>query len=173
MAYFKYFNEIGYDLSREDEGLKIRSITNVLNRTRKKLEITNAAIFEQYFINDGDRADTLAYQYYDDSTLHWIIMYANYMTNPYYDWPLTYFDLQKYVAKKYDNINGIHHYEDSDGNVVDAPNTIISPSGRTSGPADAITNFVYEERLNDQKRVIDIIRVEYVEQIVNEFKELL
>ena len=173
MAYFKYFNEIGYDLSREDEDLRIRSITNVLNRTRKKLEITNAAIFEQYFINDGDRADTLAYQFYDDSTLHWIIMYANYMTNPYYDWPLTYFDLQKYIAKKYDNINGIHHYEDSDGNVVDAPNTIISPSGRTSGPADAITNFVYEERLNDEKRVIDIIRVEYVEQIVNEFKELL
>lgn len=173
MAYFKYFNEIGYDLSRGDEDLRIRSITNVLNRTRKKLEITNAAIFEQYFINDGDRADTLAYQFYDDSTLHWIIMYANYMTNPYYDWPLTYFDLQKYIAKKYDNINGIHHYEDSDGNVVDAPNTIISPSGRTSGPADAITNFVYEERLNDQKRVIDIIRVEYVEQIVNEFKELL
>ena len=151
MAYFKYFNEIGYDLSREDEDLRIRSITNVLNRTRKKLEITNAAIFEQYFINDGDRADTLAYQFYDDSTLHWIIMYANYMTNPYYDWPLTYFDLQKYIAKKYDNINGIHHYEDSDGNVVDAPNTIISPSGRTSGPADAITNFVYEERLNDEK----------------------
>jgi len=173
MAYFKYFNKIGYDLSGEDEGLRLRSITNVLNRTRKKLEITNAAIFEQYFINDGDRADTLAYQFYDDSTLHWIIMYANYMTNPYYDWPLTYFDLQKYVAKKYDNINGIHHYEDSDGNVVDAPNTIISPSGRTSGPADAITNFVYEERLNDQKRVIDVIRVEYVEQIVTEFKELL
>ena len=173
MAYFSYFNKIGYDLSREDESVKLRSITNVLNRVRKKLEITNAAIFEQYFVNDGDRADTLAYQYYDDSTLHWIIMYANYMTNPYYDWPLTYFDLQKYVAKKYDNINGIHHYEDSDGNVVDAPNTIISPSGRTSGPADAITNFVYEERLNDQKRVIDVIRVEYVEQIVNEFKELL
>jgi len=173
MAYFSYFNKIGYDLSREDEGVKLRSITNVLNRVRKKLEITNAAIFEQYFVNDGDRADTLAYQYYDDSTLHWIIMYANYMTNPYYDWPLTYFDLQKYVAKKYDNINGIHHYEDSDGNVVDAPNTIISPSGRTSGPADAITNFVYEERLNDQKRVIDVIRVEYVEQIVTEFKELL
>jgi len=173
MAYFSYFNKIGYDLSREDESVKLRSITNVLNRVRKKLEITNAAIFEQYFVNDGDRADTLAYQYYDDSTLHWIIMYANYMTNPYYDWPLTYFDLQKYVAKKYDNINGIHHYEDSDGNVVDAPNTIISPSGRTSGPADAITNFVYEERLNDQKRVIDVIRVEYVEQIVTEFKELL
>lgn len=173
MAYFSYFNKIGYDLSREDESVKLRSITNVLNRVRKKLEITNAAIFEQYFVNDGDRADTLAYQYYDDSTLHWIIMYANYMTDPYYDWPLTYFDLQKYVAKKYDNINGIHHYEDSDGNVVDAPNTIISPSGRTSGPADAITNFVYEERLNDQKRVIDVIRVEYVEQIVTEFKELL
>ena len=175
MAYFSYFNKIGYDLSREDEGVKLRSITNVLNRVRKKLEITNAAIFEQYFINDGDRADTLAYQYYDDSTLHWIIMYANYMTNPYYDWPLTYFDLQKYVAKKYDNINGIHHYEDSDGNEVQEPGTPIDVGVPPvlAGNATAVTNFIYEERLNDNKRTIDIIRVEYISQIVQEFKKLI
>ena len=173
MAYFNYFPKIAYDVRGDKNNIRIDRITNVLARIRKKVEITNVSFFQQYFIQDSDRADTLAYQIYGDSTLHWIIMYANYMTNPYYDWPLTYFDLQRYVAKKYDNINGIHHYEDSDGNVVDAPNTIISPSGRTSGPADAITNFVYEERLNDEKRVIDVIRVEYVEQIVTEFKELL
>ncbi len=173
MAYFKYFTNISYSLSTKEETNKVQSITNVLARARKKLEITNTSIFEQYFIKDSDRADSLAYRFYGDSTLHWIILYANYMTNPYYDWPLTYFDLQRYVAKKYDNINGIHHYEDSDGNEVDAPNTIISPSGRTSGPADAITNFVYEERLNDKKRVINVIRVEYIEQIINEFKNIL
>ena len=81
MAYFSYFNKIGYDLSREDESVKLRSITNVLNRVRKKLEITNAAIFEQYFVNDGDRADTLAYQYYDDASLWWIIASANNIHN--------------------------------------------------------------------------------------------
>ena len=42
------------------------------------------------------------------------------MTDPYYDWPMTYFDLQKYIVKKYANPNGIHHYEDANGYEVDS-----------------------------------------------------
>ena len=162
MAYFKYFSTINYSLADDDQNVKINTIKNILSRVRKKLEITNAAIFEQYFINDGDRADTLAYEYYGDSTLHWVIMYANYMTNPYYDWPLPYFDLQKFVAKKYTDINGVHHYEDEDGYEVDS----------TEAGATAVTNFVYEETLNDQKRTINIIRPEYIQEVLKEFKTL-
>ncbi len=163
MAYFKYFPEIVYDVRGKKDDLRLDFITNILVRVRKKLEITNAAIFEQYFVRDGDRADTLAYQFYDDSTLHWIILYANYMTNPYYDWPMTYYDLQKYIAKKYANPNGIHHYEDANGYEVDS-----DVPGAT-----AITNSIYEETLNDEKRTINIIRPEYVPQIVREFKKLI
>jgi len=163
MAYFKYFPEIVYDVRGKKDNLRLDFITNILVRVRKKLEITNAAIFEQYFVRDGDRADTLAYQFYDDSTLHWIILYANYMTNPYYDWPMTYFDLQKYIAKKYANPNGIHHYEDANRYEVDS-----DVPGAT-----AITNSIYEETLNDEKRTINIIRPEYVPQIVREFKKLM
>ena len=175
MAYFNYFPTTVYDVRGDKNNVRIDRVTNVLVRARKKLEITNAAFFEQYFIRDSDRADTLAYQYYGDSTLHWLIMYANYMTNPYYDWPLTYFDLQRYVAKKYDNINGIHHYEDSDGNEVQEPGTPIDVGVPPvlAGNATAVTNFIYEERLNDNKRTIDIIRVEYISQIVQEFKKLI
>jgi hypothetical protein len=172
MSYFTYFPTTVYDVRGDKNKIRIDRITNVLVRARKKLEITNAGLFEKYFIVDGDRADTLAYQFYRDSTLHWLIMYANYMTNPYYDWPLAYFDLQKFVAKKYDNINGIHHYEDSDGNEVQEPGTLEAP-GVTASGGIAITNFVYEERLNDKKRTIDIIRIEYVSQIVKEFKKLI
>jgi hypothetical protein len=172
MSYFTYFPTTAYDVRGDKNKLRIDRITNVLVRARKKLEITNAGLFEQYFIADGDRADTLAYQFYKDSTLHWLIMYANYMTNPYYDWPLPYFDLQKFVAKKYTNINGIHHYEDSDGNEVQEPGTLESP-GVIAGGANIVTNFVHEERLNDKKRTIDIIRIEYVSQIVKEFKKLI
>ena len=164
MAYFDYLPIIGYDVRGEKNNKRVDLITNVLIRVRKKLNIINAALFEQYFISDGDRADTLAYEMYGDSTLHWVIMYANYMTNPYYDWPLTYFDLQKFVAKKYpDNTNGIHHYEDADGYEVDS-----DASGAT-----AVTNFVYEESLNDSKRTINIIRGEYLPQILEEFKTFI
>jgi hypothetical protein len=164
MAYFSYFPTIGYDVRGEKNNVRVQSITNVLVRIRKKMNVINSAFFEQYFINDGDRADILAHQFYGDSTLHWVIMYANYMTNPYYDWPLPYFDLQKFVAKKYpDNINGIHHYEDADYYEVDS----------TASGATAVTNFVYEETLNDSKRSINIIRGEYLSQVLEEFKTLI
>ena len=164
MAYFDYFPTIGYDVRGEKNNSRVQAITNVLVRIRKKLNVVNSAFFEQYFISDGDRADTIAHQMYDDSTLHWVVLYANYMTNPYYDWPLPYFDLQKFVAKKYpDNINGIHHYEDADGYEVDS-----DASGAT-----AVTNFVYEESLNDSKRTINIIRGEYLPQILEEFKTFI
>ena len=164
MAYFDYFPTIGYDVRGEKNNSRVQAITNVLVRIRKKLNVVNSAFFEQYFIGDGDRADTIAHQMYDDSTLHWVVLYANYMTNPYYDWPLPYFDLQKFVAKKYpDNINGIHHYEDADNYEVDS-----DASGAT-----AVTNFVYEESLNDSKRTINIIRAEYIPQVIKEFKTLI
>jgi len=163
MAYFNYFPEIAYDVRGKKDNLRIDFVTNILVRARKKLEITNASLFEQYFIRDGDRADSLAHQIYNDSTLHWIILYANYMTDPYYDWPMTYFDLQKYIAKKYDNPNGVHHYEDANKYEVDS----------NAPGATLVTNSVYEETLNDAKRTIDIIKPEYIQQIVKEFKQLL
>jgi len=163
MAYFSYFPTIGYDVRGEKNNIRVQKITNVLIRIRKKMNVINSAFFEQYFISDGDRADTLAHQIYGDSTLHWVVLYANYMTNPYYDWPLPYFDLQKFVAKKYADINGVHHYEDTDGYEVDS-----DVAGAT-----AVTNFVYEETLNDLKRTISIIRPEYIQQVLKEFKKLI
>ena len=122
MAYFNYFPSISYDVRGDKKNPRVQAITNVLQRVRKKMNVINSAFFEQYFITDGDKPETLAHMIYGDSTLHWVIMYANYMTNPYYDWPQTYYDLQKFVAKKYpDNVNGIHHCEDELGYTVDLP----------------------------------------------------
>ena len=87
------------------------------------------------------------------------------MTNPYYDWPLRYYDLKKFVTKKYGvaNMNAVHHYEDADGFQVDS----------TAPGATAITNFLHEETLNDAKRSINMIRPEFVPEIVRELKLLL
>ena len=165
MAYFKYFPVIEYDVRGTKNELSAQVITDILKRVRKKLEIVNHAYFEQYFVQDGDTPESLAHLIYGDSTLHWIILYGNYMTNPYYDWPLTYFDLQKFVNKKYGvaNINNTHHYEDADKYEVDS----------TASGATAITNFVHEETLNDAKRSINIIRPEYTYQIISEFKKII
>ena len=175
MAYFNHFPVIGYDVRGEKNNISIQFITNVLVRIRKKLEVTNNSFFEQYFVIEGDRPDTLAHQIYGDSDLHWIILYANYMTNPWYDWPLSNIDLQKFIAKKYTEIDGVHHYENSKGDEVQEPGTPITPGVPLvlAGNATIVTNFLYEEKLNDAKRPINIIKPEFVDQIIKEFKQLV
>jgi len=166
MAYFKYFNKINYDVRGVKNNVNFDVITNILERVRLKLNfIQNQAFFAQHFIIDGETPEFLAYSYYGNTELHWIILYSQQATNPYYDWPLTYFDLQKFVNKKYGvaNINATHHYEDADKYEVDS----------TASGATAITNFLYEETLNDAKRNLTVIRPEYVSNVVNEFKKLL
>jgi len=165
MAYFKYFPTINYDVRGVKNDRNIQYVTDILKRVRKRLDIVNRSYFEQYFVKDGDTPESLSHQVYGDSTLHWIILYGNYMTNPYYDWPLTYIDLKKFVIKKYGeaNINDTHHYEDADGYEVDSD----APT------ATAITNFLYEEALNDVKRTINIIKPEYTQQIISEFKKII
>jgi len=166
MAYFRYFNKINYDVRGVKNNVNIDVITNILERVRLKLNfIQNQAFFAQHHIIDGETPEFLAYKYYGNTELHWIILYSQQATNPYYDWPLTYFDLKKFVDKKYGvaNINATHHYEDADKYEVDS----------TASGATAITNFIHEETLNDAKRNLTVIRPEYVNNVVNEFKKLL
>ena len=166
MAYFRYFNQINYDVRGVKNNVNIDVITNLLQRVRLKLNfVKNQAFFAQHQIVDGETPEFLAYKYYGNTELHWVILYSHQATNPYYDWPLTYFDLKKFVIKKYGeaNINDTHHYEDADKYEVDS----------TASGATAITNFLHEETLNDAKRNLTLIRPEYVSNVVKEFKDLL
>ena len=117
-------------------------------------------------IKDGDRPDTLADQFYGDAELHWVILYANgaSMQQPWYDWPMTQYDLTKFVAKKYGsgNLNATNHYS-ADGFQVDSD----------AAGATIVTNFGHEQTLNDAKRPIRIIESEYVSLVVDEFKSLM
>jgi len=166
MAYFKYFPKILYDVRGVLNNDQYDLITNILRRVRMRLAlIDNTVFFAQHSIVDGESPEQLAYTFYGDSELHWIILYGQQATNPYYDWPLKYYDLAAFVSKKYGSskVYDTHHHEDADGYVVDS-----DASGAT-----AITNFIYEERLNDAKRQLSVIRPEYTGMITNELKTLV
>ena len=174
MSYFKHFKTIGYDVRGVEDNFELDIVTNIIQRVRLRLDsIKYQAFFGQHIIHDGETPEYLAHEYYGDSGLHWIILYAHQATNPYYDWPLKYHDLQKFVNKKYGvNVYEPHHYEDNEGYVVDETyfdGTEWIPTAGTT----AITNFQYEEQLNDGKRNLIIIRQEYVSAITKEFKILL
>ena len=166
MAYFKYFDTIDYDVRGIKNKPTIDNITNILKRVRMKVDFVKyQSFFAMHTIIDGETPEYLAHEYYGDAELHWVVLYAQQITNPYYDWPLRYYDLKKFVAKKYGtaNINALHHYEDADKFQVDSD----------AAGALAVTNFIYEETLNDAKRNINLVRPEFVPEIVTELKLLL
>ena len=179
MAYFRYFPKILYDVRGVENQEQYDLVTNLLARVLVKCHgyadvdgsahesLIGICEFEKHIIVDGETPEILADRFYSDSELHWIILYGNGATfqNPYYDWPVNYFDLKKFVDKKYGvaNINAVHHYEDTDGYQVDSD----APT------ATAITNFKHEETVNDAKRVIRIIQPRYIDMVVDEFKRLM
>jgi hypothetical protein len=179
MAYFNYFPKTAYDIRGVEGNEQYDYVTNLLTRVLVKCHgwadvdgasheaLVGTCHFQKYLIRDGDRPDTLADQFYGDSELHWIILYANgsKFLNPYYDWPMTTHDLNKFIIKKYGvgNFSVTHHYEDANKYEVDS----------TSSGATPVTNYLYEETLNDTKRTIRIMQKEYVNLVINEFKRLV
>ena len=74
----------------------------------------NLMFFEQYQIIGDERPDNVAFKFYEDETLDWIIFLSNNIVNIQTEWPLSQSSLEKFLLEKYgsyDNLyNGIHHY---------------------------------------------------------------
>lgn len=164
MTYFKHFPTIDYDPSGNKN---TKTIKDILIRVKIKDAIKSTrAIFSKYDVKEGQRPEDVAFEQYGDAQLHWIILMMNEMVNPYYDWPMGLRDLESFVAEKYTDVNAIHHYEiaQSSGDT----NTKIHVEADTVG-ATAITNYEYEETVNDIKKQIKLLDPSYVRQITAEF----
>jgi hypothetical protein len=75
----------------------------------------NINAYYYYAIVDGDRPEIVAEKVYGDAEAHWIILYANNIYDPYYDWPMDSRTFDKYITDKYGSIawaqTNYHHYE--------------------------------------------------------------
>ena len=70
---------------------------------QKKLQ-QNFEVFHPYTIQEGDRADTIAYLYYGDSGYDWIVYYSNNIVDPYHDWYMDTNTFNQFVADKYGSL---------------------------------------------------------------------
>jgi len=104
--------------------------------------------------------------------LHWVIILTNNIIDYYSEWPMTEPQFLAYVKSKYDNIDGIHHYEYTQES-GDTKFTIELPNdSATTIPVGAlpITNYQYEESVQEQKRRIRLVQPRFIGQIKKEFK---
>jgi hypothetical protein len=99
--FFDKFPTISYSLSGKKYP-DYQIVRNILFRTafiRDALDKKTA--YTEYVIRDGDTPDILANKIYGDSEAHWIILYANEILDPQFDWPMATGVFNKYIADKY------------------------------------------------------------------------
>ena len=169
--YFANFPIIPYDSVGNGE---FKLVTNLLKRVAVRSKVkTNVMIFDTYDVKEGETPETLADMLYGDSELHWVILLMNNITDRYHQWPMNNNQFLSYIHDKYTNQDATHHYEISQ---VSGDTTIkinVGSDNTDHSGATAITNFEYEEALQDELRQIKLLDPRYVERFVAEYEELI
>lgn len=159
--YFERFPTTYYTLDDQKTVQIVRNIflRMVINDTIKN----NLSLIDEYDIVDGDTPEIVSHKFYRNSQYHWLVLHMNDILDPRYDWPLSSNNLFKYCESKYANVYATHHYENANGDWVNSnyPN------------ATAISNYTYEDRLNESKRRIKVLKPQYVEAVLREFTNKL
>ena len=169
--YFESFPKVYYT---NVKGVKPKLVTNLLRRIGVRDAIkTNAVTYTKYLIKNSDTPESLAFDFYGDANLHYVILLTNDIYDRYHQWPMTSRQFQAYINDKYADANGIHHYEISQSS-GDTKIKINIGSDNTDYPAaDAVSNVEYEEEEQDIKRKLKILYFDYVPQFIAEYKLLL
>lgn len=162
--------------------------------------LTNPLLYYEYAVQDGDTPEIVAYKYYGDSYRYWVVLFANQIIDPQWDWPLSSNRFNAYIENKYQEFNPystVHHYEkiitqfdattqttttkniiideDTYNALNESTNTYVLPTGPVTITVtkNAVSYYEYEVNLNESKRNIKILNSAYVTQLEQEFNQLM
>ena len=171
-------------------------VKNFFKRAKLRDDIfQDLAFFTKYIVIGDDRPDTVATKIYDDPTLDWVVLLSNNIVSIQSEWPLGQAAFNTYVTEKYGDettlYSGIHHYESREVKANDG--TIIIPSGARVSVGQSvsffdedssqqvirtdiampITNYMFEEKLNDEKRNIFILKPIYLNILFDDIDQIM
>ena len=176
MSYFSKFPSMVYDM-KNDGNFKL--LPDILRRVKQRNAIKSGQfIFDNYDVKNGEKPEDVAYKWFGDAELHWVILMTNNVIDRYYDWPMNQVQFQAFIEDKYSNPDGIHHYEitkDSGRTTGQGPNDysyLVEVNSDTVN-ATSISNRQYEERIQDQKRSIRLLNQRHLSDFLEEFDNLI
>ena len=171
-------------------------VKNFFKRAKLRTDVfQDLTFFTKFNVIGDDRPDNVADNFYDDPTLDWIVLLSNNIVNVQSEWPLSQADFFTYLSEKYPDENvlysGIHHYEANE--VKTSTDVIIIPSGIRVGVgqsvsffdeglnqqvtktdvASPVTNYMHEQKLNDKKREIFLLKPTYVNLLIDDLEEIM
>ena len=191
MSYFREIPNLRYPSFLQEKGSSFDYVEakNLFRRTKLRDDLqNNFTLFDKYEIIEGMRPDNVALELYESDQFDWVVLLVAGITNVRNEWPLSNRDLYNYALDKYgDSLNSNMFFETIEvkdtsgrlilpkGKVVDQNFTIPKPGApnATINPVVGISNFEYETRINDEKRTIFVLRLEYLQEFVNDFRELM
>lgn len=194
--YFKQLPNFDY-ISRINERKSNRDYLEVKNLFRRPLIrediFSDFMSFTKYKIIGDERPDQVAYNVYGDEDLDWVVLLANNIINVRDEWPMTQGNFNNYLSEKYGDTGGvdlIKHYEtiqiqDSKGKIFVPKGKIVDSTFKATfldsgtnqlvevSPIQGISYRTYEERLQDDKRNINILESRFLSYVINEVETLL
>ena len=197
MQYFDSFPKIIYT---NDSGIPKIAVNIMARSSMISTLLKSPAIYYQYDLQETDTPEIVADKYYDSCYRYWIILFANQLLDPQWDWPLNSKTFYKFILSKYPNVettSEIHHYEkvitqvdnntltetiqiikmdeESYNLLVESDKLITLPNGtaRVIVTKRPISIYDYELALNESKRTINILNKKYIDQFESEFQNLM
>ena len=172
------------------------SVKNLFKKGKLRDDIfQDLSFFEKYKIIGDERPDNVAFKVYDDPTLDWVVLLSNNIVNIQSEWPLTQSSFDTHLLSKYGDYDtlysGIHHYETTQ--VLNSQGvTIVAAGLEVSSPysvsfydyfvgyqvdsgdiAVPVTNYEYENKLEDDKRNIFVLKPFYLNIVMNDMGDIM
>ena len=191
MSYFRELPDLFYQSPFKDRNSSTEyvRVKNLFRRVKLRDDLQNVfTAFNKYEIGEGERPDTVAEDLYGSSDLDWVVMLTAGITNVRDQWPLSDYQLYKFAENKYGTeLNNFAFYETTEvkdssgrlilpkGKVVDSDFKIPDPSNKASdlNPVTGVTNYEYEVRKNDEKRLIYILKEEYLQIYLSDLRRIM
>jgi hypothetical protein len=96
-----YFRTLPLIVTKDPYGKNIAAVNLLARSSIVQSLLNNPAIFYQYDIKDGDTPEIIANKYYNDPYRYWLVLFANQIIDPQWQWPLTYNEFSDYINDKY------------------------------------------------------------------------
>ena len=195
--YFRQVPNFQYvDRSPGDQAISnYIEVKNLFKKAKLRDDIfSDLSFFTKYSILGDERPDNVAYKFYNDSTLDWIILLSNNVINVQTEWPLSQQGFYNYLIDKYGSeevFNEVHHYETIQVNntsgaiIVRAGLKVPSDysisyfdinNGQTMNYRNItveVSNYDYEEKIQNNKRNIFVLKPNYLNLIFNDLEDIM
>lgn len=183
MSYFSKIPLTTYNFNNKTSVVK-----DILRRAAFLSEVLYKDVYTVYTVQDGETPELVALETYGAATYHWVVLLFNEIHNPYFDWPINQISLEYYCTKKYGlDTDGqpimfkVKHYEYNDRAVGEITQwthgvTYIHPQipldleGNIIQLAYPVTFYEYEQQLNDEKRIIKLLKPELLGTFIRQFE---